>query len=188
MKHWRIYLLAAAISCNSGCQNPEALPPFSSAERQEFIKLAPEEVLKIQPGDKLRLIKDGSTQGIDLLVDPSGYVSIPNTGNVKAANLTRVEFERTLNQRFFRGKATVEVVSFGQIFVSGEVKNPGAYAYVAGINIFKAIALAGGRTYRASRDQVLIQHRNDSSLREYPLTADTPVIPGDLIYVPMRYF
>jgi polysaccharide export outer membrane protein len=70
----------------------------------------------------------------------------------------------------------------------GEVTKPGEYAYRSGLNVLTALALAGGPTYRASRNTVEIQRQGETSMREYPVSVTVPVLPGDVIRVPERYF
>jgi hypothetical protein len=48
--------------------------------------------------------------------------------------------------------------------------------------------MAGGGTYRANNNYVLIQHFGESGMKEYPQSAATYILPGDLIRVPERYF
>jgi polysaccharide export outer membrane protein len=70
----------------------------------------------------------------------------------------------------------------------GEVEKPGEFAYKSGLNVLTAMAIAGGPTYRASRSTVQIQRRGEPSMREYPISASVPILPGDVIKVPERYF
>ncbi|MGA9084676.1 MAG: polysaccharide export protein, partial [Pseudolabrys sp.] len=60
--------------------------------------------------------------------------------------------------------------------------------YRSGLNVLTALAVAGGPTYRASRNTVQIQRRGQAEMREYPISASVPVFPGDVIKVPERYF
>src|SRR6185503_20898325 len=43
-----------------------------------------------------------------------------------------------------------------KIYVSGEVKTAGAYPYAEGLSVHKAIAMAGGLTDKAERDNLRI--------------------------------
>jgi len=70
----------------------------------------------------------------------------------------------------------------------GEVTKPGEYPYKSGLNVLTAMAVAGGPTYRASRTTVQIQRLGETGLREYPISASVPILPGDVIRVPERYF
>jgi protein involved in polysaccharide export with SLBB domain len=70
----------------------------------------------------------------------------------------------------------------------GEVPKPGEYPYKSGLNVLTAIALAGGPTYRAHRTNVQTQRLGETSMREYPISASVPILPGDAIKVPERHF
>jgi polysaccharide export outer membrane protein len=85
-------------------------------------------------------------------------------------------------------KVTVTIAEFKPFYIIGEIEKPGAYPYTSGLNVLSAIAIAGGTTYRASKSTILIQHPGESGLREYPLTASVPILPGDIIRIPQRYF
>ena len=70
----------------------------------------------------------------------------------------------------------------------GEISKPGEMPYRPGLNVLTAMASAGGGTYRANRNYVLIQHDGETDMKQYPQTAATMVLPGDLIKIPERYF
>lgn len=150
---------------------------------------------KLQPGEKIHITVYGepSLSG-DFQIDPSGLVSLPLAGTVKAAGLTQQQFERDLEQRLRSTKyltdpkITVAISEFRPFYILGEVEKPGAYPYMGGLNVMSAIALAGGRTYRASQSDVFIQHPGESKMREYSLSSPIPILPGDIIKVPRRYF
>jgi polysaccharide export outer membrane protein len=69
----------------------------------------------------------------------------------------------------------------------GEVKNPGSYAYVNGMNVLNAVALAGGYTPRARKAPVYVK-RGDRPSEEQTLGDDALVMPGDVIRVAERFF
>jgi polysaccharide export outer membrane protein len=127
-------------------------------------------------------------------VDPTGRLSLPLIGRVRAAGRTAAEVERDIANRYRSGgylqepKVTIEVIEFRPYYVMGEVEKPSEYPYRSGLNVLTAIATAGGLTYRGSRDVVLIQHAGELEWREYAPTAHVLISPGDLIRVPERYF
>jgi hypothetical protein len=73
-------------------------------------------------------------------------------------------------------------------FVLGEISHPEEFPYQDGLNVVSAIAMAGGEIYRASKSRVLIQHLDEMNFKEYPLSPAIPVLPGDTIKLPERYF
>ena len=87
----------------------------------------------------------------DYLVGPDGSVSFPFVGEVPAAGKTTAELSEALGTglRTSLGltdppNVTVEVATFGPIYVTGDVQAPGAYAFAPGLNVIKAVSLAGG--------------------------------------------
>lgn len=87
----------------------------------------------------------------DYLVAPDGSVSFPFVGEVPAAGKTTAELAKDIGAglRTTLGltdppDVTVEVTTFGPIYVTGDVQTPGAYAFAPGLNVIKAVSLAGG--------------------------------------------
>ena len=85
------------------------------------------------------------------LVGPGGTVSFPFVGDVEAAGKTTAELSQALSAglRTTLGltdppNVTVEVETFGPVYVTGDVQSSGAYPYAPGLNVIKAISLAGG--------------------------------------------
>lgn len=85
-------------------------------------------------------------------------------------------------------KVTVEIAAYRPIYLFGEVEKPGEYPYKPGVGVLAAIALAGGSTYRAKQSEVLIKRAGEKGFRKYSLDGEVPILPGDLIKIPKRYF
>jgi protein involved in polysaccharide export with SLBB domain len=177
----------------AGCSVGSNLGPVTEAE-QNAIREAAKGSLRLQAGEKIRLTVYGeaSLSG-DYQIDPSGYLSLPLAGTVQAAGLTQAELEQVLSKKFRseylrNPKVTVSIVEFRPFYILGEIEKPGSYPYTSGLNLLSAIAIAGGTTYRGSKSTVLIQHAGESGMREYPLASSVPILPGDIIRIPQRYF
>src|SRR6185312_3201824 len=150
---------------------------------------------RIQPGERIKITvygEDALTADYD--VSPTGSVTMPLVGAVKAAGDTPAELGHTLASRYRAGgflqdpHVTVAIVTFKPFYVLGEAVTPGEYPYRSGLTVHSAVAMAGGFTYRASKSIVLIRHTGDDVWREYSLTEPVPIAPGDLIRIPERYF
>jgi len=187
---------AALLGCLvlGGCNDKDSLGVATPAEEQALIAAAATTSPNLQPGEKIKVTVFGEDRlSGEYEIDPGGYVSLPLAGTVKAAGLSKQQLEAALTAKF-RGeylrdpKVTVEVSSFRPFYILGEVSKPGEYPYKGGLNVVSAIALAGGATYRASRSSVLIQHAGDPGFKEYQQSPTIPVLPGDLIRIPERYF
>ena len=150
---------------------------------------------RLQAGDKLKVIVYGEEALSGLYeINPSGAIAMPLIGMVRAAGRTRSEIEQEIAHKYSSGnylqepKVTVDVFEYRPIYVLGEALRPGAYPYKSGLNVLTAVTVAGGFTYRASRNSVFIQHAGEDVWQEYPLSASVLIAPGDLIRVPERYF
>ena len=70
-----------------------------------------------------------------------------------------------------------------KFYVSGEVKNPGAYAYGEGLSVQKAIAMAGGLTEKAEKGVLKVTRVINGREESLPARLETPVVPDDVILV-----
>ena len=62
------------------------------------------------------------------------------------------------------------------------------YDYSPNLNVFKAIAMAGGFTPRADKGDYVIMRTNGNDVQEFDAHDDTTVLPGDSIRVDERFF
>jgi protein involved in polysaccharide export with SLBB domain len=149
---------------------------------------------KFQGGEKIKItVYNEPTLSGEYDIDTNGVVSLPLAGTVRAVGLTQSEFEQELAKKFkteyLRSpKVTVTISQYRPIYIIGEAEKQGEFQYKNGLNVLTAIAMAGGGTYRANRNYVLIQHFGEVGMKEYPQSSATRVLPGDLIKVPERYF
>lgn len=149
---------------------------------------------RLGSGDELRVTVFGHKDlSGEFTVDGSGFVSLPLVGNVSAGGLSLGEFEqnviRALKPDYLKNpRVSAEVMNYRPFYIIGEVKKPGSYSYVSGMTIINAIALAGGYTYRARENRVLITRATDPGREKQPADHDTVVLPGDVIEVPERFF
>ncbi|MGA9601652.1 MAG: polysaccharide biosynthesis/export family protein [Methylocystis sp.] len=178
----------------AGCEPGATLEPLTEEQRADLIRNSQTTSPYLKPGEKVRILVFGEDRlSGEYEIDPAGNLSLPLAGTIKAAGLSKTQLEKDLSKRF-RGeylrdpKVTVDVVGFHPFYIMGEVGRPGEFPFRSGLNVMSAIALAGGPTYRASRSTVLIKHTDETGFRGYPLNAEIPILPGDLIKLPERYF
>ena len=93
-----------------------------------------------------------------------------------------------LSQVTVRNGDTVYVPKAARFFVTGNVRDPGAFVWERGITVLQAVALAGGVTERGSTRGIKILRVVDNSRREISADMKDPVEPGDTIRVRQRYF
>lgn len=72
------------------------------------------------------------------------------------------------------------------VYVSGEVRKPGAYTFPEGTTILQAVSEAGGATERAARARVRIVRFVGGEQKDLKAQPDDAVEPGDTVVVPER--
>ena len=82
----------------------------------------------------------------------------------------------------------INVAEYKRIFVNGQVKNPGSYAFRAGLTLRKVITLAGGFTQRAATDSAYVISDNDADQEPKEINLEDMVSPGDIITIKQSFF
>lgn len=149
---------------------------------------------RLGPGDKLRVIvfQEPDLSG-EFEVDSAGMVSLPLIEPINAQGLTIREFQDAVAARLSAGylvnpRVSAEVLNYRPFYITGEVNRPGEYPYVAGMNILKAIAMAGGTTYRANLKRIYLTRGKEGKEEVVQPSPDVIIMPGDFIRVPERFF
>lgn len=178
-------LLAAACSSAPG-QLQETGPRYVAEFREEGYKLA--------TGDKVRLtVYNESALSGEFSVSPTGMLSLPLIGEVKADQRTTDEVSTEVQKRLSDGylrdpKVSMEIVTYRPFFILGEVKSPGQYPFATGMTVLNAVATAQGFSPRAERKVAYIRAAGATDEVAYRLSPDLKVQPGDTIRVGERYF
>jgi protein involved in polysaccharide export with SLBB domain len=161
---------------------------------------------RIGPGDQLVLVLTGEVElAHELEVTREGFIVIPNVGQVFAANLTMAELRALLRMRLARSYSgiergtttltvTVTRLRTNQIYVTGEVAQPGAYQLASVATVTNALYAAGGPTELGNFRDVRVQRRDGRtfSLDLYPyllegdVSRDVILDQGDVVFVPLR--
>ncbi len=56
------------------------------------------------------------------------------------------------------------------------------------MNAVSAVATAGGYTYRANTEVIYIRRASEPQEKRYAASTAIPVLPGDIVRIPERYF
>ena len=189
LEHIILSLLLAFVVSSTAMFFATAAP---AAERD--MQASPAQAYILGPNDRIR-VKVFGEQDItgEYEVDSGGYVSIPLAGHVRAAGLTTRQVERAIVSALSKGivrdpRVNVEIALYRPYYILGEVKKSGEYPYRHGLTVLDAVASAGGFTYRANENKVLLRRSGAGAEETYPLDAPVPVYPGDNIRVPERFF
>lgn len=193
-----IAVVALAAACTSAPAPSQTFP--TASWRFEDGQDAP---YLLAPGDTLELtVHTAPELNRTVEIAPDGRVRLPLIGAVAAAARTPEAVERLIGEAYrsqLRSPQVELVVSdFGsqQIFVGGEVANPGLFDLPGQIDPLQAIIMAGGRTNSASPRHVYLlrrlpggeMHTAIVDMREglaHPAAADWLALRRfDVVYVP----
>ena len=162
---------------------------------------------RLGPGDNLVLILTGDVElTYSLPITREGFILIPQVGQVHVANLTLEQLRDVLYTRLgrvysgvrrganatTRFDVTVANVRANQVYVVGEVAQPGAYQISSLGTVFTGLYAAGGVTDLARLRGVQVQRNGrmiaELDLYDYLLRGDTRsdirLETGDVIFVP----
>lgn len=150
---------------------------------------------QLSHGDKVKItvFNEPDLSG-EFQVNDSGHVALPLAGEVPAVDKTIPEFKaeviKILRGRYVKNpRVSIEVTNYRPFNVIGEVRNAGQYSYRPGLTVQDAVAMAGGYTYRANTRTLYVRRVNAGGEDSVQTDSErAPVMPGDNIRVPERYF
>ena len=189
-------LLAACTSVGPS----KSVPQEGAVEPQEYI---------IGPGDVLRVfVWQNPDLSVTVPVRPDGRISVPLLQDVPAAQKTpnqlAADIKTRLAQFVKEPEVTVIVTDFvgtysEQVRVIGEAVKPQAIPYRARMSVLDVMIAAGGLTEFAAGNRAIVvrQHEGqteqiplnlDSLLKDGDISANIPVMPGDIVVIPQSWF
>lgn len=143
-----------------------------------------------------------------ITVRPDGRISTPLVEDMVAAGKTPTQLakdlEQTLSQYVKSPQVSVIVSNFTSTFdqqvrVLGQAQKPIALPYQSGMTVLDVMVAVGGLTeFAAGNKAVLIRGKGadrqsyrlrlDNLLRKGDISANVPVLPGDVILIPESFF
>jgi len=176
----------AAPTAGSGAAAP-------AAPVDDQYKIGPEDTLDISVWKNTDLTRT-------VVVRPDGRISLPLLNDLQASGMTALQLRDVLVKGYaaFQSEPEVAVIVREihsiKVSVLGGVKTPGRYELKSQATVLEALAMAGGFTDFAKRDQIVIKRRTPKGWSRLPFnyarvtnTGDEEnffVQPGDIIVVP----
>jgi protein involved in polysaccharide export with SLBB domain len=120
-------------------------------------------------------------------------ISYPVLGEIRLYGKTVGELQRLIRdgldgRYLLNPQVTVTINEYRNFFINGQVEKPGGYQYIPGLNVRKAISLAGGMKERASRDKIFVIREDDPKNTSQKVTLDSEVKPGDILTIEESFF
>ena len=150
---------------------------------------------KLGANDRVRIIVFGQpTLTNEYVLDGNGILAFPLIGNIPANGVTTSQLQQTiaakLDPDYLRNPSvSAEVLTRRPFYVIGEVHKPGNYPYVTDLTALNAVAMAGGFTNRARKNDFYIKRLDrDGTMVRVEAKPGTPLRPGDTLEVRERLF
>ena len=143
--------------------------------------LAQEQEMRLRPGNTISIqVFEDSKLDRTTLIGPTGMISFPLVGEIRAAGMSPPELANLLKTRLADKYSaplniTVSLVALGErertgptedreifkprFFVTGEVRAPGAYPIGTGATVLQGIALAGGLQQFAAKRRIQVRRK-----------------------------
>lgn len=143
------------------------------------------------------LAQAGSTTpsaGSELLImrapDPRAAESL-EPGATPASRTTRVNLDdlqsgQILDAIVLREGDTIFVPKAERFFVTGHVRNPGAFTWERGMTVLQAMSLAGGLSDRGSNRRIRLIRVLNGEKKEMGVQLTDPIEPGDTLVIRQR--
>lgn len=147
---------------------------------------------KFGAGDTIKIsVYQEADLSVTAEISQQGYIDMPLLGSVLLTGHTQQSARTYLEQRLKDGylvapSVSITVEKYRPFFIYGEVRSPGSYDYQPDITLEQAVAMAGGLLDRASRSNWHIQRGSDKST--FKASADTEILPGDVIKIEKSFF
>ena len=140
------------------------------------------EVVIVRP----KIAVSGPLVPVDLTGAPTGDST--DQADLIRVNIRDIQMGQLDKNVLVRPNDTVFVTQAARIFVTGEVKTPGAITYWPGATVRKAINTAGGFSADAATGRLRVVREVDGKTKELKIGLDDPVQPGDTIIVKAKLF
>ena len=188
MRALAIIAIAMSIaSCVTQTPQYAAAPAATTTGANQDYRLGIGDVISIRVygGDEEMRFERVRLSDRDALTLPFGKFQAhgQTTRELEANILKSVQGRLLVNPRVW-----VNIDEYRPFFVQGQVARPGAYPYQPGLNVIKAVTIAGGFRERASQEKIFIVREEDKSGRPLRAQLNTPVQPGDMVSVQESFF
>lgn len=189
-----ILLLSSLIALGllTGCASKSAAPtatPGTSAAQPNL-----EGSYALGGGDTISIqVFDEQDLSMEAVIDSNGIINYSFLGELEVGGRTTEQIEQKITELLKDGflanpSVNVTITGYRLFYISGEVRKPGGYPYVPGLNLEQAIALAGGLTDRASKRKMYLIKGGSADKNRVRVKLGTSVDPGDTITIEEGFF
>lgn len=145
-------------------------------------------------GDLIKIQVYGEEElSMEVRLNDAGTISYPFLGEIRARGLTIGALSDLITRQLADGylvnpNVNVTIGEYREFFIYGEVKAPGSYPFQPGLNLQKAVALAGGFGERASSSKFYVAREGEAAGRGTKAQLSSPIFPGDIVTIEESFF
>lgn len=212
MKQTKLHLvitLLFAMVVLVACSQSGTMPIQQNVDRADSGAEPSSPLYVIGPGDSLNVFVWGDSElSTEVVVRPDGLITTPLVEDLPASGMTPTKLARTLEAKlseFVKNpKVTVSVTNFvgrytEQVRVVGQAAQPQSLPYRDGMTLLDVIITVGGLTEFAAGNKATIVRkisgktqqfrvRLDDLIRDGDISANTRMMPGDVLIIPETWF
>jgi len=202
-------LLFAALMTASCATGPSLSEDSGALSEDDAAAGSSSPLYVIGPGDTLNVFVWGDNElSTEVVVRPDGLITTPLVEDLQASGKTPTELARNLEGRLSKfvknPKVTVSVTNFigrytEQVRVVGQAAQPQSIPYRDGMTLLDVIISVGGLTEFAAGNKATIVRkvggktqqfrvRLDDLIRNGDISANTRMMPGDVLIIPETWF
>lgn len=205
----KIVLLLLTALLVGACSTPATLSDQPQATTGSGTAGSDSPLYVIGPGDRLNVFVWGDSElSTEVVVRPDGLITTPLVEDLQASGQTPTELARRLEEKLSKfvktPKVTVSVTNFvgrytEQVRVVGQAAQPQSISYRDGMTLLDVIIAVGGLTEFAAGNKATIVRqvngkrkqfrvRLDDLIRDGDISANTRMVPGDVLIIPETWF
>jgi polysaccharide biosynthesis/export protein len=181
------FALAALVSCASEGTLPETTASVATFSREmvwDELTLGPNDIVRVGVWGHPEL---GTPIGAGIQgtrVDSQGWLSLPLVGGIQVGGMSVKDAQTAISAAMAKyvqePKVDFSVVEYGarRVYIYGEVQKPGAYVLDRPLNVYQALALGGGFTSHAKREQIVVLRGAPEALEVKVIDGDSPNLDG----------
>jgi len=171
-------------------ENHSKVPPPQGGGAHRVVDVSEDKsAYKLNSGDEISITVFGQDDlSLDAILDDSGVINYPFIGKIFVAGLSVSSLTQVITDGLSDGylkdpHVNVSIIKYRPFYITGQVANPGSYPFEPGLNINKAISLAGGFSDLAAKDDITIVQEGSSELTAKKTTLNASFYPGDTISI-----
>ena len=205
----RMAILLLAVWMVTACSSTATAPDAAASQAGPASGAAASPLYVIGPGDSLNVFVWGDNElSTEVVVRPDGLITTPLVEDLQASGQTPTELARKLEERLSKfvknPKVTVSVTNFvgrytEQVRVVGQAAQPQSLPYRDGMTLLDVIISVGGLTEFAAGNKATIVRKIDGNtqqfrvrlddlIRDGDISANTRMMPGDVLIIPETWF